>query len=212
MCATGKSSPFAASTRNVDNRSRKLLRSYLEVVNYMLKKFATDKAIAEFDAAILRYIQQANMTPEQHANHLVAISGRVAHIRDILIESVDPSICSSLKHHCAQNAQTDITDIVFQAVSLLFIPKGANATATNNQNTCNQGKTHSRKPWSNRSSANFVSSNTTTTSTSSSRQGSTSPPAPHVHKPDRPTAVTGSAPSSSSLLSLFQFFFQRIVL
>lgn len=57
MCATDNSSPIAASVRNADNRSCKLRRSYPEVTKYLLEKFATIRAITEFDAAFLRYIQ-----------------------------------------------------------------------------------------------------------------------------------------------------------
>lgn len=45
--------PFPASVRNERLRSQKLLRSYPEVVNYHLKKFATDQAFVEYDAPIL---------------------------------------------------------------------------------------------------------------------------------------------------------------
>lgn len=47
---------------------------YPEKVNSMLKKFATNKAISEFDAAFLRYMQTRNMEPQQYADELVAKS------------------------------------------------------------------------------------------------------------------------------------------
>lgn len=46
ICATDKHSFIAASVRNVDIQSRKLLRSYPIVVSYLLKKLATDRALA----------------------------------------------------------------------------------------------------------------------------------------------------------------------
>lgn len=51
-------------------RSRKLLRAYSEVVKYVQKKFATDYAIANYDAAILRFIQQTSVTPQKCAGDL----------------------------------------------------------------------------------------------------------------------------------------------
>lgn len=48
MRATDEFSPIAALVRNGDKWSRKHLQSYLEIVNYSLKKFAKDQAIAEF--------------------------------------------------------------------------------------------------------------------------------------------------------------------
>lgn len=98
MCATDKSYPIATSLRNVDNQSHKLLRLYPDVVNYLLKKFATDPAIAGFDAAILLYMQAGNMTPEQYADDVVAKSCKVTDVfdkctlNDVIIEGVDPSI------------------------------------------------------------------------------------------------------------------------
>lgn len=41
-CAEDRSAPLAASKRNIESRPQKLLRSYSKVVNYLLKKFATD--------------------------------------------------------------------------------------------------------------------------------------------------------------------------
>lgn len=56
MCATDKSSPITSSVRNVENWSHNLLGSYSEVVNYLLKRFATDQAIVYLDAAMLQYM------------------------------------------------------------------------------------------------------------------------------------------------------------
>lgn len=47
-------STFDAFVRNVDNRSRKLLWSYPEVEDYLLKKYAMEQSILEFDAYIFQ--------------------------------------------------------------------------------------------------------------------------------------------------------------
>lgn len=72
MCATNRYFSFAALVRNVENWAPKLLRSYIEVVNYLLKKFATSRAITQFDSASLRSKQPATMTTQQYAEDLVA--------------------------------------------------------------------------------------------------------------------------------------------
>lgn len=79
-CATDKSSLIATSVRNLDNRYR--FRSYAEVVNYLLKKFATEQAIPEFDAAIIWYMQPADMSSQQYADNLVAKLCEVADVYD----------------------------------------------------------------------------------------------------------------------------------
>lgn len=44
-------------------RQKKLLHSYLEVVNYLFRKSSSDQAIAEINTAILQYSQPTSMTP-----------------------------------------------------------------------------------------------------------------------------------------------------
>lgn len=98
MCGKDGFPPFTASEHNVENRSRRLLRLYPEVVSYLLKKFATDQAIAEFVVAILRYMQQTTMKLQQYADYLLATSCKVAVKIDegtlivIFREDGDPSI------------------------------------------------------------------------------------------------------------------------
>lgn len=90
-----KSFSIAALMRNVDNRFCKLLQSYSDVANYLLQKFATDQAIAEFDSAILLYIHPANITLQQYPDDLVTKSWTVANVldegpmNDIFTERVD---------------------------------------------------------------------------------------------------------------------------
>lgn len=72
ISAEGKSTSITATFLNNDARSRKLLRSFPEVLNNNSKKFATDQAIAELDVAILRFMQPSYMTCQQHADDLVA--------------------------------------------------------------------------------------------------------------------------------------------
>lgn len=82
MSAADKSSLFAASVGNADARPRKLLRSNAEVVKYLLKKFATHQAIAEFDVAIMLYMQKATMTPQQYTYVSVAKPWKLVDVYD----------------------------------------------------------------------------------------------------------------------------------
>lgn len=45
-----------ASVRNNNTNLCKLLRSYLEVVSYLMEKSATKQAIAEYDTENVRYM------------------------------------------------------------------------------------------------------------------------------------------------------------
>lgn len=95
MCFEENSSFFSALVRSVGSRSRKVLRSCPEVVNVLLKKLATDQAIADFNATIFRYAQQANMTAQQYANVSCAKSCPVADVyyegihNNVFIEGID---------------------------------------------------------------------------------------------------------------------------
>lgn len=104
MCAEDRTAPIIVSERNIDKRSRKLLRFYPELVNYFLKKYVTDQAIVEYDVAIFRYMQPAHMTLQQYAEDLVAKSYKVADVcdegtlEDVFIESGDASILHSIRN------------------------------------------------------------------------------------------------------------------
>lgn len=68
MCAEEHLSPFATSVRSEDTRSRTLVRSYTEAVDYLLGKYETDQAIVENDATFLCYDQTSNVTPQQYTD------------------------------------------------------------------------------------------------------------------------------------------------
>lgn len=95
MCSEHRTNQIIASVCNRDTRSHKLLRSYLEVVNYLLRKCATGQKIAEYDAEILRYMQPANMNPKKYADDLVVKSCKVA---DVLREG-NPKQCLLKRRH-----------------------------------------------------------------------------------------------------------------
>lgn len=109
--------------------SHELLRSYPEVVKYLLRKYTADQAIVEYDAAILRYTQPANMNAQLYAEELIAKSCMVAIVyskgtlNNVLIERVDKSIYHSLRNYSATNPQGKPTDIAFQSKLLLAIQK-----------------------------------------------------------------------------------------
>lgn len=71
-------------------------------MNYLFKKFASDKEISKMNAAVLRYIQLDSLPPMQYADDLDAKSCKIADayndstLNDIFIEGVDFSICNSL--------------------------------------------------------------------------------------------------------------------
>lgn len=65
MYAEDVTVPIIFLVCNNDTRSRKLLRYYPEMVNYLLKTYATYHSVAKYDTAILHYMQPSNMDLRQ---------------------------------------------------------------------------------------------------------------------------------------------------
>lgn len=129
ICSKDCSLSFAASAPDGNTRSRKLLRNYKEVLNYLFQKLVTDQAFVENDEAILRYIQSSNLTPQQYADDLTAKSFKVLYaydkstLNDLIIEGVGEYIGHSLSSYCALNSEGDEIDITFQVKLLISCQK-----------------------------------------------------------------------------------------
>lgn len=92
-------------------------------------KFTNDQAIAKMESVILRYIQPPTMTPLQNADYLHAKSCKVANdyrestLNDIFIADVNYFICQSPRNYWASNLQANLTNVGFNAQSILAIQK-----------------------------------------------------------------------------------------
>lgn len=82
MCAESQLEPLVASVRNEKHRVRKLLLECSEAISYLLKRYATDQAIAAYDATFLRCMQKFNTTLQQYADGLIETSCRVADVHN----------------------------------------------------------------------------------------------------------------------------------
>lgn len=105
LFATDRSCAIAITVRNIDNQSRKLSETYPEGKNYLLEKFATYHAIAEFDNAMLQYMQFSDLAPLHYAGKLLVKSCKVANVsdgdtlKDVSIEGLLPSNSHYLRQH-----------------------------------------------------------------------------------------------------------------
>lgn len=124
MRAKNSAASIATSLYNNDTRSRMLLRPNLEVVNYFLKNYTMDGAIAKYDTVITSYMQPTNVTFRQYANDLVYRSCSAAGVYserildDVFIEDLDVFMHHNVRHYWAQKPEGDLTDIAFKAKSL----------------------------------------------------------------------------------------------
>lgn len=83
MSAATHIAPGVALVNTVDPTTRKkFLRSYPEVVKYLLKKFASDQAIAKMDPTILHYTQVAKMTLIRYTDDLYSMSCKMTDVYD----------------------------------------------------------------------------------------------------------------------------------
>lgn len=142
MCEENRIAPVVALAPNNDTSSREVLRSYLEVVKYLLKKYAKNQTTAVYDAAILRYMLRANMIPKHYADDLVTESSKVADVynekmqNSVFIEGAEASMRHSVRHYWAQNTQGNCTNFTFQAEALPPVQKNIGNILDNNRGSC----------------------------------------------------------------------------
>lgn len=75
--------PVIASVNTIEPMiQKKRFRSNLEVVNYLVKKFANNQEITERNSTILLYTQPASITPIQYADNSIPESCKVADVYD----------------------------------------------------------------------------------------------------------------------------------
>lgn len=83
MYAATHIAPVVASVIIVKRTTQnKLLRFNQEVASYLLKKFASDQAIANINSTIFRYTQLTKMIFMQYSDDLFAKSRKVADVCD----------------------------------------------------------------------------------------------------------------------------------
>lgn len=143
-------------------------------VNYLLRKYATDQKVAEYDAAILRNMQSASMTFQQYGDDLITESGKVIAVyvevtlSDGFIERDDQSIRYRLQNYWASNPQAESTNSVLKARLLLAIPKRSGHYPIVNKPLSTLGKSYYRKPFANTSTTNSVNTDTASSPSRSS--------------------------------------------
>lgn len=151
------------------------------MVNYLLKKYKTDQAIAENDIAVVRYVQPLNMTSLQYVDDLITKSCTVADVygevtlNDIFFEGVAASIRHGLPNYWASNAQDELTDIAFQVESLFPIWSCSGKTPTSNHLNSNPEKLYTLKALKSPNVASNANTERTSVPTWKTRRLSTPP-------------------------------------
>lgn len=208
MYAEHSFAAFAASVQNQEQRSRKLLVSYRRVVSYLLKTFATDQAVAEFDSLILRYMRPSSIAPRRYADRIMAKMCKAAEVYDkstlsaIYVDGVDSSIRRSVRTYRATLPQAYLIDIEFWAELLLTLQNESGSPSPSNQKGSRSEKRYTFIPCNNCSSINNVNKDTTNCPTHSLRRRSTSLSVNHFSPPCAQISYHNSIPSFSSAMLL----------
>lgn len=98
------------------------LQSYSSIVNFLLKRYATDDNIAKLDSDI-RSLRQGSSTPTEFAQKLWTKSlvfgseydGKA--LKEMFVEGIQASIRKTLRHWWAEHQDTSLEDITQQAES-----------------------------------------------------------------------------------------------
>lgn len=212
MCTKDCLTSFAADVRKKAPIIRELLRSYGEVVKGLSKNNATVQVTTYNGGAILRYVQPPNGCPQQYADNLITKSCKVADfheevtLNDIFIKVDDSSIWNSLRNYFVTNPQAHLTDIAFQAKSLMSIQNGFGNTLTNNLLRDNSAKSYPCTPSNSRNVLSNTNMETMSTSTQKSRRRPTSTLALKINALSTPSMEQSSAQSFSSWMRSTMLF------
>ena len=91
----------------VDAEQRELLETYAEVVNLLLRTYATDEVISEAVGDVTSFRQSANMTEELYSNQLwdkalrcgTVFSDR--RLKSLFVEGLLPATCAQVRNYLA---------------------------------------------------------------------------------------------------------------
>ena len=114
---------------------RELLRTYPQVVNVLLRTYATDEVISEAVGDVTSFRQSSNMTEEVYSNHLwdkalrcgTVFSDR--RLKSLFVEGLLPATCAQVRNYLATHPDVD-----YQSVA-----RYAQAIGETNRASCRQG-------------------------------------------------------------------------
>ena len=118
---TGKAHALLQSRLNgnmaVDVERRELLRTYPQVVNFLLRTYATDEVISEAVGYVTSFCQSSNMTEEVYSNHLwdkalrcgTVFSDR--RLKSLFVEELLPATCAQVRNYLATHPDVDYQSV-----------------------------------------------------------------------------------------------------
>ena len=101
------------NTMAVVAEQRQLLETYAEVVNFLLRTYATDEVISEAVGDVTSFRQSSNMTEEVYSNQLwdkalgcgTVFSNRL--LKSLFVKGILPATCAQVRNYLATHRGVD---------------------------------------------------------------------------------------------------------
>ena len=124
------------NTMAVDAEQRELLETYAEVVNFLLRTYATDEVISEAVGDVTSFRQSSNMTEEAYSNQLwdkalrcgTVFSDR--RLKSLFVEGLLPATCAQVRNYLATHAGVDYQAVARYAQAIGETHRSARRQAT----------------------------------------------------------------------------------
>ena len=112
------------NTMAVDVERRELLRTYSQVVNFLLRTYATKEVISEAVGDVTSFRQSSNMTEEVYSNHLwdkafscgTVFSDRRS--KSLFVEGLLPATCAQVRNYLATHPDVDYQSVARYAQAI----------------------------------------------------------------------------------------------
>ena len=112
------------NTMAVDVERRELLRAYPQVVNFLLRTYATDEVISEAVGDVTSFRQSSNMTEEVYSNHLWDMALRCGtvfsdrRLKSLFVEGLLPATSAQVRNYLATHSYVDYQSVALYAQAI----------------------------------------------------------------------------------------------
>ena len=124
------------NTMAVDAEQRELLETYAEVVNFLLRTYATDEVLSEAVDDVTSFRQSSNMTEEVYSNQLWGKALRCGTVfsnrplKSLFVEGLLPATCAQVRNYLETRPGADYQPVARYAHAISETHRSARRQAT----------------------------------------------------------------------------------
>ena len=124
------------NTMAVDAEQREMLETYAEVVNFLLRTYATDKVISEAVGDVTSFCQSSNMMEEVYSNQLWDRALRCGTVfsdgplKSLFVEELLPATCAQVRNYLVTHPGVDYQAVARYAQAIGETQRSARRQAT----------------------------------------------------------------------------------